>query len=71
MKSDRINSCNSVALVSTPWPLHSRPSIQIAALKAYLRSQYPDLTVEAYHIYLKVAQTIGYKLYHEISVIFI
>jgi ribosomal peptide maturation radical SAM protein 1 len=56
-----------VALVSTPWPLYSRPSIQIAALKAYLRSQYPDLTVEAFHIYLKVAQTIGYKLYHEIS----
>jgi hypothetical protein len=43
------------------------PSIQIAALKAYLRLQYPDLTVEAHHVYLKVAQTIGFKLYHEIS----
>jgi len=67
MKTDRLTSCKSVALVSTPWPLYSRPSIQIAALKAYLRSQYPDLTVEAYHIYLKVAQTIGYKVYHEVS----
>jgi ribosomal peptide maturation radical SAM protein 1 len=32
-----------------------------------LRLQYPDLTVEAHHVYLKVAQTIGFKLYHEIS----
>jgi len=67
MKNKRHHSFNSLVLVSTPWPLYSRPSIQIAALKAYLRSQYPDLTVEAHHVYLKVAQTIGYKLYHEIS----
>jgi len=56
-----------VILVSTPWPLYSRPSFQIAALKAYLQTQYNDLTVEAHHIYLKVAETIGYRIYHEIS----
>jgi ribosomal peptide maturation radical SAM protein 1 len=67
MKYERFNSCGSVALVSTPWPLYSRPSIQIAGLKAYLQTQYTALTVEAHHIYLKVAETIGYRLYHDIS----
>ncbi len=67
MKKDRLNSCDNVILVSTPWPLYSRPSIQIAALKAYLRTEYADLKVEAHHVYLKVAETIGYKLYHDIS----
>lgn len=56
-----------IVLVSTPWPLFSRPSIQLGTLKAYLRSQFPDLKVEAHHFYLKVAKTIGYKLYHAIS----
>jgi ribosomal peptide maturation radical SAM protein 1 len=56
-----------VVLVSTPWPLYSRPSIQIATLKAFLRSQFPDLRVKAHHFYLKVAESIDYKIYHEIS----
>jgi len=56
-----------VALISTPWPLYNRPSIQLGALKAYLRSIYPDIQVEAHHVYLKLAQSIGYRQYHEIS----
>lgn len=56
-----------VALISTPWPLYNRPSIQLGTLKAYLRTLYPDLQVEARHVYLKLAQSIGYRLYHEIS----
>jgi ribosomal peptide maturation radical SAM protein 1 len=67
MKSVQRHSFNSVVLVSTPWPIYNRPSTQIGSLKAYLQSQFPGLAVKAYHIYLKVAQTIGYKLYHEIS----
>ena len=67
MKSIQHHSFSSVALVSTPWPIYSRPSIQIGALKADLQVRFPDLAVKAYHIYLKVAQTIGYKLYHTIS----
>ena len=67
MKSIQHHSFNSVALVSTPWPIYSRPSIQIGALKADLQVQFPDLAVKAYHVYLKVAQTIGFKLYHTIS----
>jgi ribosomal peptide maturation radical SAM protein 1 len=56
-----------VALVSTPWPLYSRPSIQLGALKAYLRAQFPELNVHALHFYLKLAESIGYKLYGAIS----
>lgn len=56
-----------IALVSTPWPLYSRPSIQLGTLKAYLQSHNPDMAVDAHHVYLKVAQAIGYRLYHEIS----
>jgi ribosomal peptide maturation radical SAM protein 1 len=58
---------NKVILVSTPWPLYTRPSIQIGTLKAFLRSQFPRLQVEAHHFYLKLAEAIGYKLYHCIS----
>ena len=56
-----------VALLSTPWPLYNRPSIQLGTLKAYLRSIYPDMQVETHHVYLKLAQSLGYRRYHEIS----
>jgi len=56
-----------IALLSTPWPLYSRPSIQLGTLKAYLRSLYPDVRIDAHHVYLTVAQAIGYELYHQIS----
>jgi ribosomal peptide maturation radical SAM protein 1 len=56
-----------IALISTPWPLYSRPSIQLGTLKAYLQSHHPDIQVDAHHVYLKVARSVGYPLYHEIS----
>jgi ribosomal peptide maturation radical SAM protein 1 len=58
---------NKVALISTPWPLYNRPSIQLGALKAYLQSTYPDLRVDARHVYLKLAESLGYRLYQQIS----
>lgn len=61
------NRLKPIVLVSTPWPLYSRPSIQLGALKAYLKSRFPELQIKALHLYLKVAERIGYKLYHEIS----
>jgi ribosomal peptide maturation radical SAM protein 1 len=57
----------SVALISTPWPLYSRPSIQLGALKAYLQSAHPGLKVDAHHFYLILAKSMGYRLYHDIS----
>jgi ribosomal peptide maturation radical SAM protein 1 len=56
-----------IALVSTPWPIYSRPSIQLATLKSYLQTRHTDLQVVAHHIYLKLAAAVGYRIYHEIS----
>ena len=56
-----------IALVSAPWPLYTRPSIQLGALKAYLRARFPQLQIKAHHFFLKLAESIGFKLYHEIS----
>jgi ribosomal peptide maturation radical SAM protein 1 len=55
-----------IALISTPWPLYSRPSIQLGTLKAYLQKKL-DVRVDAHHFYLNLAEAIGYKLYHEIA----
>jgi ribosomal peptide maturation radical SAM protein 1 len=54
-------------LLSTPWPLYSRPSIQLGAIKAYLQSKHPDVAVDADHAFLKIAAALGYPLYQEIS----
>lgn len=56
-----------VALLSAPWPLFNRPSIQLGTLKAYLRRELPELKVDAYHLYLAVAEAVGYDLYKVIS----
>ncbi|MGD8541722.1 MAG: hypothetical protein PVI39_05475, partial [Desulfobacteraceae bacterium] len=61
------SSFQSVALISAPWPFFSRPSIQLGALKAYLKQALPDLTIEAHHFYLKLAAEIGYDTYQSIS----
>ncbi len=54
-------------MISTPWPLYSRPSIQLGAIKAYLHSKHPDAEVHADHAFLKIAASLGYPLYQEIS----
>lgn len=58
---------NKIALISTPWPLYSRPSIQLGTLKAFLNDRMPELQVDTYHFYLQLAAAIGYRTYHEIS----
>jgi ribosomal peptide maturation radical SAM protein 1 len=67
VKEQRADIFNRIALVSTPWSLFNRPSIQLGTLKAHLFTQFPDLKVEAHHFYLRVAETLGYSLYHVIS----
>jgi ribosomal peptide maturation radical SAM protein 1 len=56
-----------IALLSTPWPLFNRPSIQLGALKAFAERQIPELQVDCHHPYLSVAAALGYPLYQEIS----
>lgn len=56
-----------IALVSAPWPLFDRPSIQVGALKAFVEKDLPDIRVDSFHAYLNIAQAIGYPLYHVVS----
>jgi len=58
---------DQVVLVSTPWPLFNRPSIQLGCLKAYLATRFPGLKVKAHHFYLQAASRLGYKLYQAVS----
>lgn len=67
MSTQKETPAKKIVLVSAPWPLFNRPSVQIGTLKSYLETQFPDLKVDAHHVYLKVAAHIGYQLYQPIS----
>ncbi len=56
----------TIALVSMPWSLFSRPSIQLGALKAYLE-QSDTITAECFHPYLDAARAIGPDTYTYLS----
>ena len=56
-----------ITLISAPWPLFNRPSIQLGALKAFLLASLPEVNVKAFHAYLLVAAELGYDLYGPIS----
>ena len=56
-----------IALVSTPWPLFNRPSIQLGSLKAFVQHTLPELKVDAHHLYLSIADSLGYDLYGQVS----
>ena len=56
-----------IALISPPWPLFNRPSIQLGALKAFVRNRLPQVQVDTHHIYLSVADLLGYDLYGQVS----
>jgi ribosomal peptide maturation radical SAM protein 1 len=58
---------NKIALISTPWPFYNRPSIQLGSLKSFLKERLPDLGIDALHLYLQVAEAIGYELYQGLS----
>jgi ribosomal peptide maturation radical SAM protein 1 len=57
----------SLGLVSAPWPLFNRPSIQLGSLKAYLAHHLPRAAVSVYPLYLRLAEAIGYGDYQRIS----
>jgi ribosomal peptide maturation radical SAM protein 1 len=56
-----------IALLSAPWPLFNRPSIQLGVLKAYLGTALPGTTVDALHAYLPLAAALGYERYRAVS----
>jgi ribosomal peptide maturation radical SAM protein 1 len=55
-----------LALISMPWSIFNRPSIQMGALKSYLERE-TDYRVDNYHPYLSFAETITTELYSQIS----
>lgn len=60
------NHTNRIALVSMPWAIFSRPSIQVGALKAYAET-HSGFQVDGFHPYLQLAQSIGIETYHIIA----
>ncbi len=56
-----------IVLISTPWPLFNRPSVQLGTLKAFVKQKMPGLQVDTRHAYLSIAEVLGYNLYEEIS----
>jgi len=54
-------------LVSAPWPLFNRPSLPLGVLKAYLSTELPSVDVETSHLFLKVANALGYDCYQNVS----
>lgn len=52
MTDRQTNHFKRMILVSAPWPIFSRPSIQLGALKAYLHKQFPDIEIINDHFYL-------------------
>ncbi len=56
-----------VMLISMPWALFNRPSIQLGTLKAYLEKNGRNIQVDTEHVYLETASILGPALYHWIS----
>jgi ribosomal peptide maturation radical SAM protein 1 len=51
-----------LALISMPWPIFNRPSLQLATLKAYLEEK-STCKVDCFHPYLHLAKAIGIDTY--------
>jgi len=67
MTARRRSRPTALALIAAPWQIYSRPSIQLGALKGYLSLRFSGLRIDAHHFYLRIAEAIGYRLYHAIS----
>jgi ribosomal peptide maturation radical SAM protein 1 len=59
-------NAKQIALVSMPWTIFNRPSIQIGALKAYTET-HSEFQIDGFHPYLQLAQAIGIETYHTIA----
>ena len=55
-----------LALISMPWSIFNRPSIQLGSLKAFMEKEM-NCQVDNFHPYLNIARTIGIETYRKIS----
>lgn len=65
MKNDKSHPFR-LGLVSMPWSIFNRPSIQLAALKAYLDAN-STIATTLFHPYLAAAASIGTETYHYLA----
>jgi ribosomal peptide maturation radical SAM protein 1 len=57
-----------LGLVSMPWSIFNRPSIQLAALKAWLdKNESSSIATTLFHPYLAAAAAIGTETYHHLA----
>jgi len=56
-----------VALISMPWAIFNRPSVQLGSLKGYLQQECDTISVRCLHPYLDVAAAIGFDRYRLIA----
>lgn len=57
-----------LGLISMPWSIFNRPSIQLAALKAYLDTRTPRrIATSLFHPYLTAAAAVGSDTYHHLA----
>jgi len=56
-----------LALISMPWPLANRPSIQLGTLKSFINSKAVEVKIDCYHPYLEVGNLLGLKAYNDIA----
>ena len=57
-----------LGLISMPWSIFNRPSIQLAALKAYLDARKPRrVATSLFHPYLNAAAAVGRDTYHHLA----
>lgn len=55
-----------IALISMPWSLLNRPSIQLGTLQGYLKT-HSSHTVDSFHPYLHIAKAIGTDAYNRLA----
>ncbi len=63
---ERTRETFRLALISMPWSIFNRPSIQLGSLKAFLEMD-AYIKVDTFHPYLHAAKTIGIDTYNYIS----
>ncbi len=64
--TDDTHPPQKVALVSMPWPIFNRPSLQLATLKSAVEEK-STCQVDCFHPYLHIAKAIGIEAYVRIA----
>lgn len=67
MRDEEQANSMRLTLISMPWAIFNRPSIQLGTLKGFLGQQPEQIKVDCLHPYLAVAARLGMDYYRQIS----